>query len=146
DRCRLKRCATAAYDLHLFRDGRLVGTYPVTNLPRRSDAATEIEAWREASEIKMSDNQACRQSAPACAIVSFDVQLPKGKDVARIEFSAYAFNEDRVKSATDVWKWNSSELNLLPKAESVAPRAYIVSVGVNASQSGDWNLELAVSD
>jgi hypothetical protein len=58
--------------------------------------------------------------------------------VDQVEFSAYAFNEDLVKSATSapfVYK-------LTPPPTQEKPRAYIVTVGVNANQTG-WDLDFA---
>src|SRR5262249_16455717 len=75
-------------------------------------------------------------------------QLPRGKNAADVDFSAYAFNEDRIKSETSRWtksNWSASALSKLPKAEVVRPHAYLVSIGVNASDAG-WNLNLAVKD
>jgi hypothetical protein len=77
---------------------------------------------------------------------TFRVKLPRGKNASEIDFSAYAFNEDRVKSQTARWQWPDDLKAKLPKAQPVKPRAYIVSVGVNAYENSDFDLEFAADD
>jgi uncharacterized caspase-like protein len=58
-----------------------------------------------------------------------------------MQFSAYAFNLDRVKSATAIQEY------FVPKELTpVRRRAYIVSMGVNAYENPSWDLRFAASD
>ena len=59
---------------------------------------------------------------------TFPVKLPNGDLSKPVKFTAYAFNEDRVKSETA-----SDESYKVP--DDVAqpkPRAYVIAIGVNA--------------
>ncbi len=107
---------TGVYDLRLFRDGQLVGYAPETDgeLPVDPETGT--------------------------AVRTFTVKLPLTA-AQQVEFSAYAFNVDRVKSATD------RKTFLLPKElPPVKGRAYLVTVGVNAYENPAWDLRFAAND
>ena len=59
-----------------------------------------------------------------------------------MKLTAYAFNEDRVKSETA-----SDESYKVPDDVAPAkPRAYVITVGVNAYQNPNWKLGFAVKD
>jgi WD40 repeat protein len=123
-----KKTHTDAYDLRLFRDGELVAQWPepkgATNGP------DDIEAWRHASQVPTARH-------------SFTVKLPSGNLSKPVEFKAYAFNEDRVKSEAA----QPDHPYKLP-ADTVKrkPRAYVITVGVNKYQNPRWNLEFAAKD
>lgn len=107
---------TGVYDLRLFRDGQLVAYAPERDGEVRVDAQT------------------------GKASLTFDgVALPRG--ASAVEFSAYAFNEDRVKSATD-----RRTLRLAAPLPAAKGRAYVVSVGVNAYENEAWDLRFAAND
>lgn len=73
--------------------------------------------------------------------IRFDnIQLPSRKSGEIIEFSAYAFNDDNVKSLTDVYSFK------VPSNKQYQTTAYIVSVGINEFQNTAWNLDYAVED
>jgi WD40 repeat protein len=122
-----KKTKTAAYDLRLFRDGELVGQWPE---PKGSTNGPEdIEAWRQASQVPTARH-------------SFRVTLPSGDLSKPVEFTAYAFNEDRVKSETaqaDPYKLPSDTVKRKPKA-------YVITVGVNKYKNPRWELEFAAKD
>lgn len=67
------------------------------------------------------------------------VQLPSG--AAPVEFSAYAFNRDGVKSET-------AQARHRPATSAVdrLGRAYVLAIGVNAYENPDWNLQFAAND
>ena len=151
--CRMKRCETGAYDLRLFRDSQIVGTYPSdaeAELIRQSESLktsiTEKNLWRKVSGIKLEKTAGCKTASPECTTQTFEVELPRGKNAADIEFTAYAFNEDRVKTQTAKWEWPSDVIAKLPKAQPVKPRAYVIAVGVNAYENADFDLEFAADD
>ena len=102
-------------DLKLFRDGRLVG-------------------------LEESVGQSA-QSSPGTWLVSFpDIALPTS-GVEEVEFSAYAFNADGVKSDTHRLPYDD-----LPETQSNPGRAYVIVVGVNAYQNDRWDLLYAAED
>jgi WD40 repeat protein/uncharacterized caspase-like protein len=108
---------TGVYDLRVFRDGQLVGYAPTTEGELPVDSQTKS------------------------AIQTFTVRLPRSKGRRQIEFSAYAFNVDRVKSRTD------RRVFTLPAARpSVKGRAYLLNIGVNAYENPAWNLRFAAND
>lgn len=151
--CRMKRCEFGAYDLRLFRDGQMVGTYPgdgQAELIRRSESLkmsiTEKDLWRKVSGIKLEKTAGCKTASPECTTQTFEVELPRGKNAADIESTAYAFNEDRLKTQTAKWEWPSDVIAKLPKAQPIKPRAYVIAVGVNAYENADFDLEFAADD
>jgi WD40 repeat protein len=108
---------TGVFDLRLFRDGQLVGYAPET-----------------AGEIPV-------DAKTGKAVLTFTVKLPRNQDTQQIEFSAYAFNTDRVKSATD------RKTFAVPKEpKPVKGRAYLVTIGVNAYENPAWDLRFAAND
>src|SRR5208337_3655142 len=130
---------SGVYDLRLFRDGQLVGQWPeVSGTAEKSSATTsstaELESWRKAYEVKL-------ETAGNANITFHNIRLPQRAGVQRVHFTAYAFNSDRVKSVTTLY-----EYALPAKAAAAAPRrAYLITMGVNANQSHNLDLELAVS-
>jgi hypothetical protein len=102
---------TGARDLRIFRNGQLVG-YLDGGLVRPGGASFVKE---------------------------FPVRLPAGD--REVRFSAYAFNDDRIKSVTGRYSY-------VPNRPVVAPRgrAYLITVGVNDHENADWNLRFAAND
>ncbi|MEO8042973.1 MAG: caspase family protein [Acidobacteriota bacterium] len=68
-----------------------------------------------------------------------NVKLPKNGR-SEVEFSAYAFNSDRVKSDT------ARQIYKIEKPESRKGKTYLMTIGVNASQNPAWNLNYAAND
>lgn len=143
------------YDLRLFRDEQIVGYWPPDGaqkllllsaqnlqLPKsmsdEEKLTKDLYEWRRATECTL-DSDGHRR-------LNFRVLLPHGKDAASVEFTAYGFNEDRVKSRTAKWRWPPNVAARLPKARPVKPRAYLINVGVNASESSQWRLRYAAND
>jgi WD40 repeat protein/uncharacterized caspase-like protein len=111
------------YDLRLFRGGQLVAYAPSEGGELKTDPATG-----------------------KAAVTFDDVRLPRPRgdsqgEARRVEFTAYAFNEDRVKSPTARVAFEPPEP--LPAAKG---RAYVVSVGVNAYENEEWDLRFAAND
>ncbi len=104
---------TAVHDLRLFRDGQVVAY----------------------ADGKLADNKGSAFSK------TFTVRLPAAKAGKDVVFSAYAFNDDRVKSETvrSTYKAPSSIAALKGKA-------YVISMGVNSHDNPAWNLNFAAND
>jgi uncharacterized caspase-like protein len=103
--------ASAVHDLRLFRNGQLVG---------------QAEGRLAGAEEAPFRHQ-------------FRVRLPAGK--SPLNFTAYAFNDDGVKSPT-------AQQTYTPPATVVAeqPRAYLITIGVNRHDNPAWNLRYAAND
>ncbi|HEX8338134.1 MAG TPA: hypothetical protein VF621_15560, partial [Pyrinomonadaceae bacterium] len=113
---------SGVYDLRLFRDGRLAGREPGGD----GELPTDPQTGRH--------------------VYGFTVRLPRPRagaeaDARRVEFTAYAFNRDKVKSATARAGFEPP----VPLAASKG-RAYVVSVGVNAYENEAWDLRFAAND
>ena len=107
---------SGVHDVHLFRDGQLVGLAP--------DGGGALEVTGDS----------------AVRLVFDDVRLPlDGRD--EVEFSAYAFNDDRVKSLDG--RMRHPLPAGLPRRRG---RAYVVSLGVNDYDHARWDLSFAVND
>jgi len=110
----------AVHDLKLFRDGQLVGSAP------EGGGALTLDAQGQAT-------------------VSFTgIQRPREAQTRSLEFSAYGFNADRVKSPTA-----RRTHTLAAVAATAAPlkrRAYVLVVGVNAYDNPLLDLKYAAND
>jgi len=128
--------STGVYDLRLFRDGQLIGQYadgkPQAFTP--SDEESKLLNWRKEFAVKTEAN--------GKRLIRFEkIRLPRKTEVKQVEFSAYAFNEDRVKSRTDK-KAFAIPTDLKP----VRGRAYVVLFGVNAYENTYCDLSYAAND
>ena len=118
-----KPAGAGAYDLRLFRGGQLVAYAPSDGGELKTDPATGKAAF-----------------------TFDDVRLPRPRagaagEAGRVEFTAYAFNEDKVKSPTA-----RASLALQEPLPAAKGRAYVVSVGVNAYENEEWDLRFAAND
>ena len=145
-----KKPNRCAYDLRLYRDSHLVGSFPSAGaelsaqIPPGLSREAENEKWRAAMLLKQED--CASGSSPGAIACKFDVQLPLGKNVADVGFTAYAFNDDRVKTLTAKWQWPEVTRANLPRAVSAKPIVYVVSFGVNSFDNPRWNLKFAAQD
>ena len=116
------------YDLHVFRNGRVVKRYPGGDYD--SNTALPSESQREWSPGAAIEPQQLRIS---------DISVPTGAQ--SIVFTAYAYNRAGVKTTdSPPFTFRSSKENANKQA-----RAYIVSMGVNATQVDFWDLRFAVN-
>jgi len=109
---------TGVYDLRLFRDGQLVGYAP------EAEGEVKVDSQMGKSTLTFSN-----------------IRLPHRKGMSRIEFSAYAFNADRVKSETDRKVFDLPS-NVVP----VKGRVYLITFGVNANENPSIALRYAAND
>lgn len=147
DKTKKKQLISGVFDLRLFRDGQLVDcstpSDKIAEYNERSIGVSDGEekgAW-EANDLEKLNG--FKLDANGKATFTFhNVRLPRSGE-KHTEFSAYAFNADRVKSETDRKAFN------LPAALLSAPlkgRAYLVTIGVNASDNPRYNLRYAAND
>jgi WD40 repeat protein len=131
---------SGVYDVRLFRNGQLVGysTPAAENSVAPSVTQTlteELAAWRAANKIQL-------DAGAGRTLLTFNnVKVPQRSEKSEIVFSAYAFNEDRVKSLTDRFHYA-----LPAAAQARKGRAYIISVGVTAFENPTFNLEFPGND
>jgi WD40 repeat protein len=135
-------CESGVYDLRLYRDGQLVKQLPSPDgTVGNSDGTNwrqQLQKWRQMSLVKNKSGKPVTVASGPQEITVTDIQLPERADVSQVEFTAYAFNEDRVKSAT-------SKPAVYPLSQSrsgVQRRAYLITVGVDVTSAG-WRLRFA---
>ena len=131
-----KPLESGVYDVRLFRDGQLVDytTKDDNKVPATIDASDEksLMAWRKANEVALINGK---------KTLSFRVTLPQEAGKQSVEFTAYAFNADRVKSETVRTEYK------LPTTLTAKPkRAYVVTFGVNVNDNPNWKLHYAAND
>jgi WD40 repeat protein/uncharacterized caspase-like protein len=74
---------------------------------------------------------------------TFRVRLSAGD---KMHFSAYAFNDDGIKSPTAQQDFSVPAPAPVTVVVAAAPRAWIVTIGVNRHEQAAWNLEYAAND
>lgn len=161
NKTRKKEVSSGAYDLRLFRDGQLVGVstpkdklaqfiHDAPRLVAETKASGKLidtpedRAWREANDIFKLRSENIKFVSETKAKYTFcNIKLPRdGRK--EVEFTAYAFNSDKVKSTT-----TEPVKFTIPAAISGAQkkgRAFVVSIGVNASENPAYNLRYAAND
>lgn len=113
--------SSGVYSLRLFRDGQLVGW-----MPEDDNNGGQVQLDIPSGKVSR----------------TFAVRLPHDSTIRQIEFSAYAFNDEHVKSATDYRTYT-----LLHPLPAKTGRAYIISLGANVYQSSHLNrLSFAAND
>ncbi len=120
------------YDLRLFRNGQFVGMRPQAQPSADPAEAQDVEGWRRSHAVPAGSDGKAKVSFRGIRLTKFS---SGGKSV----FTAYAFNRDRVKSSTSA----PFEYQDRSAGERPPRRAYLITMGVNANQSG-WNLDVAV--
>ncbi|UNK48688.1 caspase family protein [Lysobacter sp. S4-A87] len=115
------------YNPRLFRNGKLVAM-----APRQVDAAnTDLVQWRSRNAVQATDG---------VHRLEFTVPLPTQADEASQVFSAYAFNEDRIKGETATLAWTR------PAVAPRSRRAYVLAIGIDHYDTARFRLNYAVAD
>lgn len=132
-----KGLQSGVYDLRLFRDGQLVG-YSTAEAKLKDTFRAyknfddELAAWQAANRVELVNGK---------KTFTFDVKLPKNSSAKDFNFTAYAFNSDRVKSENA----NKTYTPPTPLARANG-KAYLVTIGVNASDNPAFSLRYAAND
>jgi hypothetical protein len=153
-----KSVSSGVYDLRLFRNRQLVGVSTprdklaqvINDAPRliaetkasgKLVDTSEDRAWREANDVKTIKD--IKFDPKGTATFTFhNVRLPHiGKK--QVEFSAYAFNADRVKSNTDR---RTFELPLSVSSAQKKGRAYVLTIGVKDSDNPTYKSPYAANN
>ena len=115
------------YNPRLFRNGRLVATMPV-----QVDAADgDLTAWRRRNAM---------QATNGVKRLAFTVPVPTQAGEAAQVFTAYAFNEDRIKGETARFAWTRPAVATRPR------RAYVLAIGIDDYDTPRFRLKYAVAD
>lgn len=120
---------SGVYNPRLFRNGRVVAMAP---LQPDADGET-LPAWRRRNAVEGTAGGATRRLA-------FTVPLPTGAGEDVQVFSAYAFNDDRIKGETASIRYTR------PSVAPVAPRAYVVAIGIDDYDTPRFRLNYSVAD
>lgn len=170
DPTKTKKLTSGVYDLRLSRDGQLIGTSTpreraelyIRDAPAavaKDKAAyavdpknavfntNEDKLWRANNDVFSAASPSIKilppakpGESPTRAEVTFkNIKLPRDGRTD-VEFSAYAFNIDRVKSETVRTTFK------IEKPEKIKGRAFLVSIGVNASENKSFDLKYAAND
>src|SRR5262249_20780964 len=76
-------------------------------------------------------------------IIEFpNIKLPRSADKPNVQFTAYAFNDDRVKSETCRKTYKPTHALKGPTKGKV----YLITIGVAASEDAHWNLFYPAND
>jgi len=121
---------SGVYNPRLFRNGRVVAMNP-----DEPDAVTDtLEKWRQLNNVGQ------RVGSDGWLRYEFHVPLPTGAGTEQQEFSAYAFNEDRIKSETVSYTYTR------PPAAPRTPRAFVVAIGIDDYDTERFRLNYSVAD
>jgi WD40 repeat protein len=127
-----KKQQSGLQDLRLLRDGQLVGSGYVDLTASCAGPGTQT------GRVRAGYIQGVLQD---CDYTFHDVQLKSG--AKKVTFTAYAFNSERIKSAT-------ASLDYEPKPKSAAPpvkpTAYLLQIGVNHYAASSCELNYSVAD
>jgi hypothetical protein len=120
---------SGVYDVRLFRNGHLT---PQPHSPGETESGGNLAAWRGAHLVRLNPD--------GTKLIRFaGIQLAHWSPSGTNAFTAYAFNLDRVKSAT------SPPFNYTAQtANRPVRRAWLVTMGVNDNQVPTWGQDIAV--
>jgi WD40 repeat protein/uncharacterized caspase-like protein len=136
-----KRWVSAPYDLRLFRDGQLIGEAPSSQQERSEGGQNSdrtLEQWRYLAQLTPDRDARISIREGIITVLFSSIRIPHAAD-GKVEFSAYAFNEDRVKGETR--KTTSPSASGAP-----TPKAYVLAIGVDDYGNERWNLRFAAKD
>ena len=121
---------SGAYNLRLFRNGSLVGQFPEEN---EETVGVDMVGWRDANRLSLAPD--------GSVTVSLQTTLPTDKTEQELTFTAYAFNEDRIKSET------ARQTYVAPAvAQPRKRRAFIVTIGIDEYVQSRLALRFAAAD
>jgi hypothetical protein len=137
---------SGVFDVRLLRNDQLVAqstpdtsineflnqTKPFGAFPNQFER--ELEIWRRTHRVSLDAN--------GKATLTFEhIKLPKNSVGKEINFTAYAFNSDRVTSELSP----PIKYRLPASLPTAKPRAYILTIGVDANESSGWSLSFAAA-
>jgi len=127
-----ERRNSGAFDVHLRLNGQLVARRPVAKGLVTPPDDREGTAWRDRSRV-VSGTGTEDVSIPG-------IKLPHTERATQLVFSAYAFNEDRVKGPTSEFKYPA------PAKGAPKRRAFVVAIGSSAYEDKRMDLRFPAAD
>lgn len=130
---------SGVYDLRLFRENQMVAQWPAPapgSIEKSGPIISEhdLQLWRRQHQVKL--------DARGNATITFrNIRLPRRSGLDHVQFTAYAFNSDRVKSLATPPR----RFPLPPSSQPVSRTAFLITMGVNANQARNLDLDFAVS-
>ncbi len=123
---------SGVFNPRLFRNFRFAAHTPDEPFELQDTLAD----WRKLNRIIDDDDK------PDDGVYHFtaELNLPTAANAETQQISVYAFNEDRVKSDTATFEYTR------PVMEARAPRAFVISIGIDAYQQSRLNLDYAAAD
>jgi hypothetical protein len=135
-------CESGVYDLRLYRDGQIVGRSSNSNIDTSKNNSNKrsrqdiFREWRKETVVRTAAHHPVSVATGKHEVVFRNIRLPKRAEVSQVVFTAYAFNEDRVKSET-----SKPTVHFLTTPRTpIRRRAYVVTVGVDITS--DRNVRL----
>lgn len=122
--------STGAYNVRLFRNGSLVAQFPQVD---GLGDSTDIAVWRERNLVTPGPD--------GTRHLSLRVMLPTATEAQTIALTAYAFNEDRIKSETARADYDQPAV-----ARPRPRRAFVVTIGIDGYDEERLKLQFAASD
>lgn len=107
-----------------------------TNEKWRTDAY-DLRLFRDGQLVGRCPRSGSGKVSEDCS--TFPIRIPHRQ--GPVHLSAYAFNEDRVRSAVDTRDYPSPS-----PASGHSPKAYVITIGVNAYANAEKNLSYAAKD
>lgn len=149
DETKNARLSSGVYDVRLFVNGKMIQEQPdpmqiLFNVGRLGDVEALTRQlsergpeWQRRYNVPTYDGKARLQFA-------FPVPShPSASGSWALDFSAYAYNADRVKSETDVFRFDRAPV--VPEQQRPR-RAYVVAIGVSAYDNPRLSLNFAAND
>ena len=130
----------SALDITLAVTNQLSDEHLGTEGELDSSGLKELRLFRNGQQVGYTDELQHIEPGATESIQFTGIRLPSDTN-GQFEFTAHAFNEDGVKGNT-TRKLFASEASDTQRA----PRAYILSIGVNEYENASWNLDYAKAD
>jgi uncharacterized caspase-like protein len=123
---------SGVFNPRVFRDFRFAAHTPDSDF----EFIQSVERWREVNRMPDDDDN------PGDGVHTFQavLYLPTAAGTEEQFISAYAFNEDRIKSETSTFVYTR------PPMEARQPRAFVISIGVDHYTADGLDLSYAAKD
>ncbi|WP_432729955.1 caspase family protein [Variovorax sp. W6] len=125
------RRSSGAFDLHLRLNGQLVARRPAIGAATALKQPMDVE-WRDRSQLL--------SGSGSTEVIIPGIRLPHRERAGEVEFSAYAFNNDRVKGPTRTRQYS------VPAANGFHRRAFVVAIGSSAYEDEALDLRYPAND
>lgn len=123
---------SGAFDLHVRLDGQLIARHPVESGPPTRQIGRDELAWRESSRL-LDGTDRIEVTIP-------NIALPHRESGGQVEFSTYAFNDDRVKGPTRSHGYS------IQAGRPAHRRAFVVAIGSSAYEDQRLDLRYPAED